>query len=222
MPRGSSRQNISRPSKDPSTPCVSCSRRQRPSRRRAGNSIMRARHVIAASLVVLMAGSAAWLYVGETPVPQKPDQLVVYRPKIAGERPSAPEPSPAAPPPPGLADAPQQGQTAAQPGTDAPRMEAKRVEALISRSEQPRSRVADGRIAPAPLVRAVPVEPGEPAEPFGRDRFAGAQENAFQDGAAKRRSRPSRSTSIPPPIRSCAPRSTAMCCRSRPRCGPRS
>jgi Ca-activated chloride channel family protein len=148
-----------------------------PSRRK---SIMRARQVIAASLVVLTAGSAAWLYVGETPVPQKPDQLVVYRPKIAAERPSAPEPSPAAPPPPGLAYAPQQGQTAAQPGTGAPRMEAKRVEALISRSEQPRSRVADGRIAPAPLVRAVPVEPGAPAEPFGRDRFAGAQENAFR------------------------------------------
>ena len=140
---------------------------------------MRARHVIAASLVVLMAGSAAWLYVGETPVAQKSDQLVVYGPKVAAERPSAPEPSPAAPPPPSLAYAPQQGQTAAQPGTGASRMEAKRVEALISRSEQPRSRVADGRIAPAPPVRAVPVEPGAPAEPFGRDRFAGAQENAF-------------------------------------------
>ena len=38
---------------------------------------------------------------------------------------------------------------------------------------------------------------------------------------AKSRSRPSRSTSTPRPIRSSAPRSTAMSCRSRRRCGSR-
>src|SRR5207249_2700362 len=80
-----------------------------PSRRR---SIMRARHVIAASLVALIAGSAAWHYVGETRVAPKSDRPVIYReaPTKIVERLSAPEPSPTAPAPPGLAYAPQQGQ----------------------------------------------------------------------------------------------------------------
>ena len=60
--------------------------------------------------------------------------------------------------------------------------------------------------------------PMPPAEPIGRDRFAGASRERLQGGARERRSRPSRSTSTPPPIRSCAPRSIATSCRSPPRC----
>jgi Ca-activated chloride channel family protein len=156
-----------------------------PSRRR---SIMRARHVIAASLVVLVAGSAAWHLIGETPVAPKSDQLVIYRPaptKIQAEQLSAPEPSPimpspGAPPPPGLAYAPQQAPTSAQPSTGASRMEPRRVDAFVSPPNQFKPRIADYGTAPAPTVRMLPVEPGAPAEPFGRDRFAGAQENAFR------------------------------------------
>ena len=93
----------------------------RPSRRRT--AMPRARHVIAASLVVLMAGSAVWLYVDEprlaqqaTPVLSKSDRLDPAPTKIIADR-SGPSTvntdpygaglvTPAAPPPPVMGYAP--------------------------------------------------------------------------------------------------------------------
>ena len=120
----------------------------------------RARHLIAASLVVLMAGSAAWFYVGEThyaavaPSASK-QQTASYDQAIATRQRQDPNSglvSSYAPPP------------AAAPQKDAGWLAA------------PRTRV-EALIAP-PGIRVEPS--GAPAEPVGRDRFTGAPENAFK------------------------------------------
>jgi Ca-activated chloride channel homolog len=128
-----------------------------PSRR--SPAMPRARHLIAASLVVLMAGSAAW-YVGETrhaslvPSPSKLETLP-YDQAIATRQlrdPHSGLASPYAPPAPA-------------PEKDARwRARDSRVELLVA----------------PPGVRVGPVEHGVPSEPVGRDRFAGAAENIFR------------------------------------------
>ena len=118
----------------------------------------RARHLIAASLVVLMAGSAAW-YVGETrhaslvPGPSKLETLS-YDQAIATRQLRDPHSGPASPyaPP------------APAPEKDARWRATSRIEPLVA----------------PPGVRVGPVEQGAPSEPVGRDRFTGAAENIFR------------------------------------------
>jgi Ca-activated chloride channel family protein len=129
-----------------------------PSRR--SPAMPRARHLIAASLVVLMAGSAAWFYVGETqhaavaPSASKQQQLSYDRVIATRQRqdPHAGAMSSYAPPP-----------AAAAPQKDA-------------RWLAPTTGNLEWLLAP----HGVRVEPGAPAEPVGRDRFTGAPENAFK------------------------------------------
>jgi Ca-activated chloride channel homolog len=119
----------------------------------------RARHLIAASLVVLMAGSAAWLYVGETPhasfLPSaRKLETLSYDQATATRQ---------------LRD-PHSGLTspyalpAPAPEKDARWRAASRIEPLVA----------------PPGVRVGSVEQGAPSEPVGRDRFIGAAENIFR------------------------------------------
>ena len=120
----------------------------------------RARHLIAASLVVLMTGSAAWFYVGETQhasfIPSgRKQEAISYDQAIVMSQPRDPHSgltSPYAPP----APAPEKDARWRAPDS--------RVELLVA----------------PPGVRVGPVEQGAPAEPVGRDRFTGAAENAFK------------------------------------------
>ena len=138
----------------------------------------RARHLIAASLVVLMAGSAAWFYVGETQHARRHAECGANRTadsrttrSIADRQghdrsdPHVPAcVTPMAPPPPsGLAPRQKDWPTRALAQTP-------------GRSSKLRL-VAPPRVVAtlAPAEQAVP-----PAEPVGRDRFTGAAENAFR------------------------------------------
>ena len=128
-----------------------------PSRR--SPAMPRARHLIAASLVVLMAGSAAWLYVGETPYASfmpsgRKQEAISYDQAIVTRQARDPHS--------GLitSDAPP----APAPEKDARWRAPSRIEPLVAPSG----------------VRVNPVEHGAPSEPVGRDRFAGAVENIFR------------------------------------------
>ena len=72
-PCGASTTNAARPPRIPKVPRVSCGRRPTTGRRPGVSAMPRARHLIAASVVCLLAGSSAWLYVSETSTRRKPD-----------------------------------------------------------------------------------------------------------------------------------------------------
>jgi Ca-activated chloride channel family protein len=121
------------------------------------SSIMpRARHVIAASLVVLIAGSAAWMIHDQAPTELASTRL---NEQLATRQESVPRSH--APPPPVVAQDTVARKSRLEPSAQAP---AVRVDQLF---------------APA-APRIAPVEPAPPAEPRGRDRFTGAPENAFR------------------------------------------
>jgi Ca-activated chloride channel family protein len=141
----------------------------------------RARHLIAASLVLLISGSVAWLSIQAPPGSSRIENAV-----------------------------PTRNETVVQPGTPQPPTDAKPAElerpatplpavpvqvtpsppvppARIASSEPGRSAAlpaAAGAVPPARMqgafAPATPAEPRPPAEPTGRDRFAGASENAFK------------------------------------------
>ena len=128
-----------------------------PSRR--SPAMPRARHLIAASLVVLMTGSAAWFYVGETQHPAvipgvSKQQTLSYDQAIATR----------------LRQDPNSGlmSSYALPPVPAPQKDARWLAPTAG---------VELLVAP-PGVRV--VESGAPAEPVGRDRFTGAPENAFK------------------------------------------
>jgi Ca-activated chloride channel homolog len=172
-----------------------------PSRRR---SIMRVRHLIAASLAVLIGGSAAWIYVDHrAPVALHStglDKLAPRHEALGDEQfrtalrtPSAaPAPTtPALPPQPSppLAYAPPP--VAAKPAPDArwSRPEGRAAPATRSargadellgsklRETSPSSGEARDRLA---VGIAPPEPPMAPAEPTGRDQFTRPPENAFR------------------------------------------
>ncbi len=120
----------------------------------------RARHVIAASLVVLIAGSAAWVIHDQPPTELRStklnEQLVTRQESL---------PRSYAPPPP------------APPPVHAQDTGARR--SRLERSAQAPAARVDQLSAPA-APRIAPVEPAPPAEPTGRDRFTSAPENAFR------------------------------------------
>jgi Ca-activated chloride channel homolog len=152
-----------------------------PSRR--SSAMPRARHLIAASLAVLVAGSAIGLYVHQAPyvfqVANGPsnilDRITSSPAKIADrseEHAVRQSPSPAYPPPsPGNAYAPDsRGRI----------VEAQRVDqAPGARGEGAlRGHLDQKRVQ---TTHVAPPEPGvPPPEPVGRDRFNGAAENAFK------------------------------------------
>ena len=153
-----------------------------PSRRRA--AMPRARHLIAASLVVLMAGSAGWLYLVEFVEPRAAQQPLMLKadrlnPTKIVERPGPSNTSPSTGT--GLAYAPQSvapGPVTAgleQPKVQQPVAEARRVAPTYWL--RPETRGNADRLA---SVGIAPPEPMPPAEPIGRDRFVGAAENAFK------------------------------------------
>ena len=128
-----------------------------PSRR--SPAMPRARHLIAASLVVLMTGSAAWFYVGETQHPAvipgvSKQQTLSYDQAIATR----------------LRQDPNSGlmSSYALPPVPAPQKDARWLATTAG---------VELLVAP-PGVRV--VVSGAPAEPVGRDRFTGAPENAFK------------------------------------------
>ena len=163
-----------------------------PSRRRT--AMPRARHVIAASLVVLMAGSAVWLYVDEprlaqqaTPVLSKSDRLDPAPTKIIADR-SGPSTvntdpygaglvTPAAPPPPVMGYAPYPPRQEATADARTRSNVQGRIAEAPAMAAAPRVRSADGI---AQYDRLIALEPMPPAEPMGRDRFVGAAENVFR------------------------------------------
>src|SRR5712691_7115468 len=159
-----------------------------PSRRRT--AMPRARHLIAASLVVLMAGSAGWFYIGDTPngavtlTARQANNSIKSDKLVASGHPSL---SPAAP-------VDYSGAGVVTPSMPPPVMgyvphPPRHQEASVASRSQ-------NRIAEAPATAAVPLarsaeriaqydrlialEPTPPAEPVGLDRFVGAAENAFK------------------------------------------
>jgi Ca-activated chloride channel family protein len=128
----------------------------------------RTRHLIAASLAVLVAGSAIGLYLhtlsNEYQVASIPEMAVRSAPKIADR---VEQYLPTSDPPPrfGTAYAPESRDQVAQ--------------APASRAEgAPRDQLEQKRVH---TIRIAPSEPGAPpAEPIGRDRFTSVQENAFK------------------------------------------
>jgi Ca-activated chloride channel family protein len=144
--------------------------RTAPSAPSSRRPIMRARYAIAASLVVLVAGSTAWLYDGgrwAEPVANR------IEPFGASGQTAAPRPKPQQQGP-GLSYAPQP--VAPPPATLA---------------ERPAAKARMERDATAPLLHATPPaggrfavgiapEPMPPAEPIGRDRFNTSPENIFR------------------------------------------
>ncbi len=158
-----------------------------PSRR---SSVMpRARQVIAASLVVLVAGSVIGLYVHKTPgefeIASGPMNV---SPPITQDRlvqPYAPQPAPPlnrdglgqfyAPPEP-IPNTPVQS-AVPDASLRAPKLESRVDQSPASRVESQRGRVAEHG---APAIRIAPPEPTAPAEPSGRDKFPSAAENAFR------------------------------------------
>jgi Ca-activated chloride channel family protein len=150
-----------------------------PSRRR---SVMRARNVIAASVAVLIAGSAIGLYVHKTPgqfeIAYNDKQARISPPIVQDrlEETKAPQPAPPR-------DAFEKSDVSPRqaPGTPAPKgageyalrgqSDSRIAQAPVSRDEHRRGRV-DGYIATP--------EPTPPAEPSGRDRFTSTAENAFK------------------------------------------
>jgi Ca-activated chloride channel homolog len=152
-----------------------------PSRR--SSAMPRARHLIAASLAVLVAGSAIGLYVHKTPgefqiangPPDVRDRVSSPPAKIADrseQYAARPSPSPAyAPPVPGSASAPDsRGRI----------VEAQRIDqAPGARGEGALRGHLDQKHVQT--IHIAPPEPGAPPpEPVGRDRFTSAAENAFK------------------------------------------
>ena len=194
-----------------------------PSRRRA--AMPRARHLIAASLVVLMAGSAGWLYLVEFVEPRAAQQPLMLKadrlnPTKIVERPGPSNTSPSTGT--GLAYAPQSvapGPVTAgleQPKVQQPVAEARRVAPTYWL--RPETRGNADRLA---SVGIAPPEPMPPAEPMGRDRFVGAAENAFKVV----RETPVSTFSIDVDTASYSVRARLAqpqcACRSRMRCGSR-
>jgi Ca-activated chloride channel homolog len=159
---------------------------------RRSSPMPRARQLIAASLVCLLAGSAAWVYVKDRPGLPGADRVVVQPAKP----PAAPQPPAQQTPPssqPALTSqvvqpAPSQPQPPARAEDEAQRSAARSKEAqMLLRQER---RLAENLQHSAPLVRSVPgtasmppprpIEPGQLFEPTGRDKFAGANENGFK------------------------------------------
>jgi Ca-activated chloride channel family protein len=161
---------------------------------------MRARYLVAASLVVLMVGSAGSLYVIENttdrfanlcpsclPVLRKSDRIDIARnaPAKIADRSAPLEP---APPPPAPQSAPGPSLAYAPPpvGTVSPRREARRgaperIAQVQAQAPAPRAAVpASAYQAEGGRFASTPGDAGAPPEPIGRDRFAGAPENAFR------------------------------------------
>ena len=140
----------------------------------------RARHVIAASVIVLMASSTAWFYFHETPVSHAPEVRWSVATKVL-DRVDPYAPSSRRPGPPadaGRAADPQHVPAPAPPAATAdPGSRRVTVERLILRAEEPRTRASE---YVAQAERLVSPEPGRPAEPHGRDRFTSPAENVFK------------------------------------------
>jgi Ca-activated chloride channel family protein len=152
-----------------------------PSRRR---SVMRARNVIAASVAVLVAGSALGLYVHKMPdefkIAYDHKQRNISPPTVYDRLEETRTPPPALSLPRDaekLAAPPQQAQEASAPKAwpDASKRESplgySHAPAPVARTEAQRAR-SDGFVATP--------EPAPPAEPIGRDRFTSTAENAFK------------------------------------------
>jgi Ca-activated chloride channel homolog len=168
----------------------------------------RARQLVAASLVAVMAGSATWFYVNETSVVQLPE-TVVYEPsskdinnriEAAQSNVSPPPPLVQSPPPqspPPQSSPPQGGYvTPAAPTRPAPshdlraekqadgadtksRSESRPAQAPVSRLARERDQMAQ-QVAPGVRVAPPLEQSGAPTEPIGRDKFPSATENAFK------------------------------------------
>jgi Ca-activated chloride channel family protein len=146
-----------------------------PSRR--SSAMPRARHLIAASLAVLVAGSAIGLYVHHAPdefqiassPPVVKDELTSSRSKIAGRSEEY-----RGPPPPATGSARQNPGLAYVPST----------QDRIAQASPPRGEGALRGHLDQKRVQIIPIAPPEPGvpppEPVGRDRFNGAAENAFK------------------------------------------
>jgi Ca-activated chloride channel homolog len=154
-----------------------------------GRSFMPVRTFVAACVAMLMVVSAASLFVLDRTAPTaiRSDQLARSDPtggprnkivfdeapaKIVARRSPEAEVSPS-PSAPSLAYAPPppQSASAADGGARA------RVAQTSSPEEQLRGRSEAHRVT---TIRVLPSEPGAPPEPIGRDRFAGAPENALR------------------------------------------
>ncbi len=174
-----------------------------PSRR---SSVMpRARQLIAASLVALMAGSATWFYVNETSVVSPPDHTrnggahnrqgragpaSVSPPIVQDQLAQSHERQPTSPPPSlGLVLPSTSNDLRAPPPGNRPEADIGKLKSesrpaptqAPARVDSPRGRMAE-QAATAPMVRVAPMpeQPGTPAEPIGRDKFPSATENAFK------------------------------------------
>ena len=172
------------------------------------------RRLIAASLVLFLAGSASWVYVHErsgtsivqSDHPQRrvakieAEQVPPVTPPAANQevtasRTDAHTSEPLQP----VAPRPEASETSPlQPSAPEPMLSGKpaEVKQSASRAQElfsgrpPTRQIERDRIAqlpstaprrdPSALVRPLSVEPSAPAEPHGRDKFAGAAENGFK------------------------------------------
>jgi Ca-activated chloride channel homolog len=151
----------------------------RPSR---GSSAMpRVRHLIAASLVFLVAGSVAWIHVSRTAIPVDPDTMTGKQltrsesgPAPAAQPEARSSTSPAAQP----EAKPATPQQYPVPRAAPPPAAAGRANLPLAYSHDRSPRLQ--RDPSAAWHRPPAPETMAPAEPIGRDRFSGAAENAFK------------------------------------------
>jgi Ca-activated chloride channel family protein len=148
---------------------------------RKSSAMPRMRHLVAAACLILIAGPIAWYAAQEPPIAPLSD--VSTRPSIAPSL-DAKIGKPIAAPPPlakradgdfrQLSASPRYEPSAAGKAASLDRMPRRemhqnaRPQSLAQRGDETRPRVASG------------IEPGAPAEPVGRDQFAGAAENGFK------------------------------------------
>jgi len=161
-----------------------------PSRR--SSDMPRARHLIAASLIVLIAGSATFVYLHQTPVLHEHDGQtpLVQKPVVLANRSAVPAPPSNVPPVAQnaarqLQDHLASGYAAVPPPK--PMLDAKpvapRVALGVVQAPAPSSQPLQAQLGEREKRRAESFAPGDtaaPSEPVGRDRFAGAPENAFK------------------------------------------
>lgn len=139
-----------------------------PSRR---NSTMpRARHLIAASLMGVVVGSIAWMNV--SPPQGSEGQLILASRPAPGLVPAMPSAGNAPSPPVDTLRGPASNRGAGAYGSRFPNEESRKLERLVA---QERGRSVQGYGPPSRAAESMPH-----AEPIGRDKFNGAQENGFK------------------------------------------
>ena len=141
-----------------------------------GRPFMQMRHLIAASLVCLIAGSSALIYFAPSPQLQSPDHTAVSHPPVIERQVASAEHRPISPVPPPPVEQQANQKIAAQPAAPSARQRDGLVRSIPYGSSATAQRIPGDRA----YLPSRSADLAAPAEPTGRDQFAGATENAFK------------------------------------------